>query len=95
MSRHPGRLRARREELQRLSAAHGVASDPVEVDQARVGRLSRMDALQSQAMAAEVERRREVGSPASRLRSRGSNVATMAIASAAASRFQLLRARSR
>jgi DnaK suppressor protein len=61
MSRHPGRLRARREELQRLSAAHGVASDPVEVDQARVGRLSRMDALQSQAMAAEVECRREVG----------------------------------
>jgi DnaK suppressor protein len=54
------RLRARREELLRLTAAHEDESDPVEVDQARGGRLSRMDALQSQAMAAEVERRREV-----------------------------------
>jgi DnaK suppressor protein len=61
MSRHPGRLGARREELLRLSAAHEDPSDPVEVDQAWIGRLSRMDALQSQAMAAEVERRREVG----------------------------------
>ncbi len=54
------RLRARRQELLRLTAAHEDESDPVEVDQARVGRLSRMDALQSQAMAAEVERRREL-----------------------------------
>lgn len=54
------RLRARREEVLRLTAEHEDESDPVEVDQARVGRLSRMDALQSQAMAAEVERRREV-----------------------------------
>lgn len=54
------RLGARREELVRLTAAHEDESQPVEVDQARVGRLSRMDALQSQAMAAEVERRREV-----------------------------------
>jgi DnaK suppressor protein len=54
------RLRARRAELLRLTAAHEDESDPVEVDQARVGRLSRMDALQSQAMAAEVERRREL-----------------------------------
>jgi len=53
------RLRTRREELLRLTAAHEEESHPVEVDQARVGRLSRMDALQSQAMAAEVERRRE------------------------------------
>jgi DnaK suppressor protein len=55
-----GRLRARREELLRLTAAHEDESDPVEVDQSSVGRLTRMDALQSQAMAAEVERRREV-----------------------------------
>ena len=54
------RQRASREELLRLTAAHEDESHPVEVDQARVGRLSRMDALQSQAMAAEVERRREV-----------------------------------
>ncbi len=31
----------------------------VELDQARVGRLSRMDALQAQAMSQEVRRRRE------------------------------------
>jgi DnaK suppressor protein len=54
------RLRARRKELLRLTAAHEDESDPVELDQSRVGRLSRMDALQSQAMAAEVERRREL-----------------------------------
>lgn len=33
---------------------------PVELDQALVGRLSRMDALQVQAMAIETDRRREV-----------------------------------
>jgi DnaK suppressor protein len=54
------RLRARRDELLRLTAAHEDESDPVEVDQSSVGRLTRMDALQSQAMAAEVERRREL-----------------------------------
>ena len=54
------RLRARREELLRLTAAHEDESEPVEVDQSSVGRLTRMDALQSQAMAAEVERRREL-----------------------------------
>jgi DnaK suppressor protein len=54
------RLRARREELLRLTAAHEDESDPVEVDPSSVGRLTRMDALQSQAMAAEVERRREL-----------------------------------
>lgn len=32
----------------------------VEVDQQRLGRLSRMDALQSQAMAQEVERHRQI-----------------------------------
>ena len=54
------RLRARRDELLQLTAEHEDESDPVELDQSRVGRLSRMDALQSQALAAEVERRREV-----------------------------------
>jgi DnaK suppressor protein len=53
------RLRARREELLRLTAAHEEESQPVELDQSSVGRLTRMDALQSQAMAAEIERRRE------------------------------------
>jgi DnaK suppressor protein len=53
------RLRARREELLRLTAAHEEESQPVELDQSSVGRLSRMDALQSQAMAVAVEQRRE------------------------------------
>lgn len=33
---------------------------PVTLDQARVGRLSRMDAMQGQAMALEAQRRREI-----------------------------------
>ena len=53
-------LRARHEELQALVAATGEASRPVELDQTRVGRLSRIDALQSQEMAKETERRRVV-----------------------------------
>lgn len=40
-----------------VKAAHEHAR-PVELDQTRVGRLSRMDALQDQAMAQETERRR-------------------------------------
>ena len=35
------------------------ARQPVELDQTRVGRLSRMDALQGQAMAQETARRRD------------------------------------
>lgn len=54
------RLLSRQEELQALVAATGEASRPVELDQTRVGRLSRMDALQSQEMAKETERRRVV-----------------------------------
>ena len=38
------------------------ASDVVTLDQTRVGRLSRMDALQGQAMAQEIKRRREIES---------------------------------
>src|SRR5690606_42164058 len=53
------RLRARRDELLRLAEEYEEASAPVELDQARIGRLSRMDELQDQAMAAEVARRRE------------------------------------
>jgi DnaK suppressor protein len=36
------------------------ARQPVELDQSSVGRLSRMDALQDQAMALETNRRRQV-----------------------------------
>ena len=54
------RLHALREELllQKEQAAEEVA--PVELDQARLGRLSRMDAMQQQAMALELDRRRDV-----------------------------------
>ena len=51
-------LIAHREELQRVGAAGADSRRPVELDQTRVGRLSRMDALQDQAMALETERRR-------------------------------------
>lgn len=54
------RLRERRAELQELTSAHEDERRPVDLDQARLGRLSRMDAMQDQAMALEVERRREV-----------------------------------
>lgn len=37
------------------------ATRTVELDQTKVGRLSRMDALQGQAMAQETERRRQAG----------------------------------
>jgi DnaK suppressor protein len=54
------RLRARRAELVEAGAAHEEDRRPVKLDQTRMGRLSRMDALQEQAMAIELERRREV-----------------------------------
>ena len=50
-------------ELERLvseSAAAKSGRDPVELDQQSIGRLSRMDALQVQAMAQETERRRQI-----------------------------------
>ena len=53
-------LIARRRELLRLAALSAEARRPVELDQSRVGRLSRMDALQSQAMSVETDRRRKV-----------------------------------
>ncbi len=53
-------LVARRQELRRLAASTAEARRPVELDQSRVGRLSRMDALQSQAMSVETDRRRKV-----------------------------------
>ncbi len=53
------RLRERREDIQALIEGHGEDGKPVELDQTKVGRLSRMDALQHQAMAKETERRRQ------------------------------------
>lgn len=53
-------LLARLAEIDDLSAESKATRRPVELDQASVGRLSRMDAIQGQAMAMEAERRREV-----------------------------------
>jgi DnaK suppressor protein len=47
-----------RSELQELMETFKEASEPVELDQARVGRISRMDAMQAQQMALEAARRR-------------------------------------
>lgn len=52
-------LLERQEELLSLISEHKEDSAPVELDQTMVGRLSRMDALQGQAMAEEVRRRRD------------------------------------
>lgn len=51
-------LLARQEELAREDAANADSRDTVELQQDSVGRLSRMDALQQQAMAQATERRR-------------------------------------
>jgi DnaK suppressor protein len=50
------RMRAELQEQEETSRASG---DTVELDQSRVGRLSRMDAMQAQQMALEVARRRQ------------------------------------
>jgi DnaK suppressor protein len=54
------RLLARSDELRDLASETEESRKPVELDQTRVGRLSRMDAMQVQAMALETERRRKV-----------------------------------
>ena len=53
------RLLQRRSELQNLAVSSAESRKTVELDQTRVGRLTRMDALQSQAMSLEAQRRRE------------------------------------
>jgi len=52
-------LEARRAELADLSSITADSRRPVALDQQSVGRLSRQDALQQQAMAAAQERRRK------------------------------------
>lgn len=54
------RLEAMRDELKHLALTSKDDRMPVELDQSTVGRLTRMDALQAQAMALEIGRRREV-----------------------------------
>ena len=51
-------LLERQEELLTLITNHKEDVAPVKLDQTSIGRLSRMDAMQGQAMAEEVKRRR-------------------------------------
>ena len=53
-------LLALRAELEDVEASSAEASAVVELDQTKVGRLSRMDAMQAQAMAQASAERREV-----------------------------------
>lgn len=53
-------MEAKRADLTAHDQATAGARAAVELDQSRVGRLSRMDALQGQAMAQEQQRRRQV-----------------------------------
>ena len=54
------RLEARRAALGEAAAASEEAARPVALDQSRFGRVSRVDALQQQAMAREAQRRRQL-----------------------------------
>lgn len=47
-------------ELEAVAEVSDEAARPVELDQAMVGRLSRMDAMQAQSMAQEAARRRKL-----------------------------------
>lgn len=52
------RLEEELTEIDRLSAENASWSAPVELDQQSVGRVSRIDAMQAQAMSQAVQRRR-------------------------------------
>ncbi len=54
------RLEAKKKELDELSQLSDEARNTVELDQQSVGRLSRMDAMQQQAMAEAQERNRKL-----------------------------------
>jgi len=53
-------LRRRYGDLQEIERTAAEGTRTVELDQSRVGRLSRMDAMQSQQMSLEAKRRREL-----------------------------------
>lgn len=54
------RLIEQRDALLDVTESSKEAAETVELDQTRVGRVSRMDALQAQAMAKESNRRRQI-----------------------------------
>jgi len=60
LSEMRARLVKLREELETETAVSDESAQVVELDQARVGRLSRMDAMQAQEMAQASGRRREL-----------------------------------
>ncbi len=53
-------LNQRRADIEQVKETGEGAASVVELDQTRVGRLSRMDAMQAQAMSVETNRRREI-----------------------------------
>jgi DnaK suppressor protein len=53
-------LDSRLKDLQTVQATSAESREPVALDQTTTGRLSRMDALQVQAMALETDRRRDL-----------------------------------
>jgi DnaK suppressor protein len=53
-------LTSLREEIEQLNTDSREAADTVALDQSKVGRLSRMDAMQAQQMAQETARRRQL-----------------------------------
>ena len=53
------RLLAELAKLEAVAQTGADAAQPVELDQTRVGRLSRMDAMQAQAISIETKHRRE------------------------------------
>lgn len=57
LDHYRARLAERLAEVEQMEHAEHEAARPVELDQQSIGRLSRMDAMQMQAMAAEHERR--------------------------------------
>lgn len=54
------KLLTQREEILSLQEARDASAGTVKLDQSTVGRLSRMDAMQQQAMALENQRRAEI-----------------------------------
>ncbi len=54
------RLLKLREDIESVIVLSDTSSQVVQLDQSRLGRLSRMDAMQAQAMAQAVGRRREI-----------------------------------
>jgi len=60
LDRFKALLLRRRDDLLSVAETGEEAAQTIELDQARVGRLSRMDALQGQAMSLEAKRRREL-----------------------------------